>query len=273
MGRNVDAKGPEQALERFKFFHENLMPDNGVLYYSIWGNNKLKWPSRETDTDAAVSEFSEMLRGWEQAGTGGEMEVRFHIQEINDATNNKTPYTGSFVFRLYEPNVRYERLDNGQVNGTPGNILQPGARSTIQQLVDDIEALEKVKALLFPGAAEIGSIPAPVENKTTWDRIEGLLQTPIVEEVIAGLANRFGVPVVPGNNGAIAGEKRPLFMDNEQIQLVAKMSDIDADDVDRLAAALSRLAVNEPDFVGLMEKLADLKEKKPNQYKMAKSFL
>lgn len=272
MGRNIDAIGTDNILERFRYHVENA-PDGKTLYYSIWANNKLKWASQETDPDAMVQEFDTMLQAWERSNTGGEMEVRFHPNVADSGATNKTSYNGSFTYKLYDRNDRVMPYNPGQVNGAGGNQLPPG-RSSIQQLVQDIEALEKIKTLLFPGGgAEIGS--EPDRPKTTWDKIETLLNTPIVEDVIAGLAGRFGLNVSqPQREGAIAGDKNSLYMNDEIISdAVSHLTELSPDQEERLRNALIRLMQGEKDFVGLMERLAHLKETSPNKYNMAKSFL
>jgi hypothetical protein len=268
MGRNIDAIGYENIMERFRYYVTDDT-GGGDLYYSIWGNNKLKWASRETDPDAMIQEFDTMLQAWERSNAGGEMEVRFHPGIADSGTTNKSSYNGSFTYKLHNRHDRIEPYNPGQVSGNP----LPAGGSSIQNLVRDIEALEKLKGVLWPGAgAEMGSIPEP--PKTIWDRVEQILSTPIVEDVIAGLAGKAGLNMSHyKQDAAIAGDKTQ-YMNNDVISdAVSHLTELSVDQEERLRDALQRLMVGEKDFVGLMEKLATLKETKPKQYAMAKSFL
>jgi hypothetical protein len=223
---------------------------------SIWNGQKLKYICKHDNIDEARNEFENILRVWEHNGTGGMLECRFHEKRPTSALNNKSDYAGSFTFTLNEWNsgARGAAMQQQQP------VQQQG--SSITNLLNDIVALEKIKQILNPGG-NMGAIGnEDPEPKQWWQE---LLTTPLVEELVIGAAKKYlGFDMDGANyNAEMAG-------DNDMQTAVLSMQEIDRD---RLDVVIARLAVDEKDILGLLEKLADLKEKKPRQYAMAKTFL
>lgn len=265
MGSVTDRRGYEDALQGFNFYMDGW-EENNPLYYSVWNGQKLKFVSKEEDKEAAKQEFMNILEVYKRNGTGGQLEVRFHEKRPNNTLNSKSDYAGSFTFVIFEysSNAPFNPAAAPAVNHVQSSI------SSIQQLVNDITALEQLKAVLFPGMGSIGNDTPPEPRSkvdSILDRIESFITTPIGEELIAGAAEKWlGLPMSQfKNNAAMAG-------DNDAMIESVVMSDDDTEN-DRLQAVLVRLFKGERDFISILEKLADLKEKQPMKYSMAKQML
>lgn len=260
MATVCDRIGFEDVMQGFEFFMQDATEDN-PLYYSVWNGQKLKHISKHDDPAAAIAEFKTLLEVWQRNDTGGMLEARFHEKRPNMALNNKSEYVGSMTFKLrpeWQP-----APGNMPVNAQPGQYQQPV--NPMAGFLEQYQTFLQLQLLLQPTGAAVGADA----DKTVWDRIEGLLTTPIVEDIIKGAAEKIGLDMSHykrgENNYQMAGEINT--------QDVASMDDLKEDDALRLRRALERLMVNEPDFAGLMEKLADLKEKSPGKYNMAKMLL
>ena len=253
MATSCDRKGFDDAMAGFDFY---MNPDEDVKYYSIWNGQKLKYICKHDDINEARNEFENILRVWEHNGTGGMLECRFHEKRPTSALNNKSDYGGSFTFTLNEW--------NSGARGAAMQQQQPAQQqgSSISNLLNDIVALEKIKEILNP-AGGMGAIGNETPEPKQW--WQELLTTPLVEELVMGAAKKYlGLPLDGANyNAEMAG-------DNDTETALLGMPEIDSD---RLDAVIARLAVGESDILALLEKLADLKERKPDKYKMAKMFL
>lgn len=259
MGRVVDVKGKQNVIDRYRFYTRSRKSD-APLFWSLWAQNKLKFASEEADEAEAENEFVTLMEQYEATGTRGEMEVRFHEIEPDTSATNKTPYTASFIFKLFTDDDR-QRIE--PYNGTGQQQQQPAASDPMSQFLNQYQTFLAIHNMFTP-AATVGS---DVGEKTIWDRIEGLLTVPIVEQAVSGIAKKvFDVDL------DLSGYQTESVMagDTTTPDVVTELTETDED---RLRAALSILMHNEPDFVGMMEKLAKLKQNNPSSYAMAKTFL
>lgn len=255
MATICDRVGFDDTLQGFEFYMENSTPEKPI-YYSVWNGQKLKFISKVSDPEEARQEFEGILKVWQRNGTGGMLEARFHNRQPNNQLTNKSEYEGSMTFKL---------LDRSEMQPLhPGAAAQQPANA-FEQFFQQYQMFLKFQQTMQPPAVAVGSD----EEKTVWDRIEGILSTPIVEDVIAGAAEKFGL-----NMSHYKRNETEYQMAGEiNAGVVPTMDDLTQTEEQRLRNALERLMVNEPDFVGLMERLADLKEKSPGKYNMAKAFL
>lgn len=261
MATNIDRRGYDDALAGFDFYIDDFAE---AVYFSIWNGVKLKYACKDDDPQVQRKMFVDILDVAQRNGVAGLMEVRFHENRPNSQLTNKSEYVGSFTFTI----VDYRANMSGVAPSGAAPAPVQTAASGFQQFLKDYEAFMSFQALMNPGTigSDAGTVVEP--QKTLWDRIEMILTTPVVEEVISGLAHKMGIPMSSINQSSISGMRQQ----NEDLDTdVEQTSDMTPNE--RLEAVLRRLAVGEPNLVGLLEKLADLKEKNPTKYNMAKMFL
>jgi len=157
--------------------------------------------------------------------------------------NEKTPCDGSFNFRFLDAPVY-------STAGTP--VMNGPGRSGTQAILDKLEEMHKrIEDLETDEAPKVGSM----------GMIGEILDLPIVqtampmiiEKIMAMFDNKQ--PSVPGANVT------PM-----QGASIARVSGLNLQDRKRVDVALARLEKNTTDLPAIMEKLADMAEKKPLQF-------
>lgn len=248
MSTIIDRRGAADALDGFDHY---MSKADAPLYWSIWHGRRLKDVCFEDDYQESRKMFDTLLQVWQRNGAAGVMEIRFHQKKPNQNITNNSEYVGSFGFKLSD-DVSYNRS---------GGAAMPVEDSSMSKMLREFQAFQALQAMMQPAVGAIGAVDDT--PKTIWDRIEQFLTVPVVEDFIAGVMKKFDVDMSQINReGSIAGD--PDNTDGEVLSY---------EDTTRLDAVIARLAVGEKDVIGLLEKLADLKEKKPKQYAMAKTFL
>lgn len=269
MASICDRIGKDDVLEGFDFYMADATPDK-PLFYSVWNGQKLKHISREDDPEAARQQFATLLDVWERSDTGGMLECRFHEKQPNGTLSNKSEYVGSMTFRMRPYGVLPLNGDGAAPAARPGSVVYQPPVDPMTQFLAQLEMFQKIQALMSP------AVPAGVgaDKPDIWDRIDTLLEKPIVEDAIAGFLKTVGMNMdhYGGNARAMAGDNTP----DDETEVLHDMADVATSagaETERLQAVLIRLSKGERDFIGLLEKLADLKEKSPAKYNMAKMML
>lgn len=248
MGVNIDARGKEQAGSIFDF-HMNRATEERPIVYTLWMGSKLKHTSEEIDPEQAKAEFNAILDAMQKSKTMSVAEVRFH--DVGNGQPNKGNIVSSMTFKVNDE--EYKPVEQ-----------QQGSQSNFNKFIEEYMAMKNFEAAIAPSEdnSAVGS-----DTVSVFDRITEILQIPIVEETIGAIGRKMGLDI-PDNNGeayAVAGEAVEAKTDES--------FKVSMDNDERMEAVLKRLGNGEKDLIGLLEKLADLKENEPMKYKMAKSML
>lgn len=268
MAQIIDRKGYESIMEGYEFHTKGASTDEPI-YFSVWANNKLKHASQEADPEEAKEEFSDIMKAYDANHTTGEIEVRFHPGESTKSVKNTSDYCASMICKLYlkDERIQYKPLDG------PMNVPQYQQPDPLTAFLKQYEAFLAIQSKLSPEPT-LGAMgnDAP---KDIWDRVESLMLIPSVENAINGLvAKVLGQDLNSLKNTAMAGDNT-IMPENEIDMQSVDFSEIVTDEEQQLQlmAVLHRLQKGEKDFIGLLVKLADLKETNPGKYNMAKMFL
>lgn len=249
MAQSIEYRDKYGVLEAFKMHSEN-----GCPYFSIWQQRRLLVAHRQNDDDKGREFLENTLTFLEDSGTTAVYELRFYSSlGPGNKITDKTEYEGSLTFQLCMSDMQMMRH---------GGQYQPGGAGVNKQILDKLDQMQgelnilKSKELKedVPEQEEIGSLGhiLGVANK--------LLANPVIENIAVGLIKRFNIPYDEGG----------LETDGASL---SGFDELDDDVSEKINNAIHRIMQKDPAFPDVLVKLANLIEKDPKKYNLAKSLL
>lgn len=224
-------------------------------HFAIWNGKQLLFAYDKNE--GSIDEGIQLLQQWLQWIEAGESAGIYTLAIYKDpakSITNATPYNGSVNFQLHQY----------QYGGNGGGQLINGAGDTgMKMLLDEIKAMR----------LELNKIKEQDDKDDDDDddgdmlgKVATLLNNPIVTGIIGSLfpnikpgkpqTHMASIPNQSGHSSRIAG----IAATEEQNQ-------------QRIADALAKLQKTVPNLADILEKLSQLAEKKPSNFKFYTSAL
>jgi hypothetical protein len=248
LSKSVHFRGEEQVIEAYK--------NRGVPAFALWQDKQFlfKYEGNKLDEgEALLSTWIEMLVTNQSSAiyTVCVYEDLKPGQKIKD----KTPYDGSFNFRLFDNPSGYlppQQFQQYQQQG--GNVKVLLDKMNAQQ-----SEIERLKMIIEEGAA--GD-----EEEDSLGMVGKILEHPVLGPALQPLIQRLGgsiADLIVGKGGE-PGEQQQTQM--------RRISGIEISD-QQLSDAIEKLQQYVEDLPAVLEKLALIAEKQPKQFAFYKQML
>lgn len=243
MASGIEYKGIPAIIEGYTMHADKLKN----LKYALFQGRELKFSYNDANVDEGKNLLLQTLEYLKQSGTSAVYTIRFYDLPKNGKVTSKDEYVSSFTFQV---NIPYYEVDRQVGNVQPHNALD--ANLLMNELKSIREEMNEIRT------SKLGDLQP---EKTLWDSIRGVIEVPIVEDFIRGVARRMDIPIA-----------EPVYEDNTQARALAGI-DTDADKIAMIQDAVQRLMRIDADFHTHLAKLADVAETKPKTYWMAVKML
>jgi hypothetical protein len=229
--------------------------DRGILCWGIVESRKLLNAGDDADT------LTKYLDRLSRSGTAATYTLQFYRDcDDPESITPKTECSSSFNFKLTESS---HIAGVGMQAAAGGGVVQKKLNDYMEKVVGEV--IEE----------RLSGKPEKPEKPSFEDTLMGLLQEP---EKLIGLINSvkgfltpqpaIGMPVRMGATTEVrrAGAAQPAQAAPPAVWDSEK-------EMEKLYNAVQRLVIVDPGIISTIEKLADMAEKSPEKYKMAKMML
>jgi hypothetical protein len=243
-------QGKENILAYFDTFGQ-------TPFYSLWKKQYLIYSYPKDDAQEGREKFEEALEMYETAGNRDVLILKFHptIPEGGFITN-KTPFVSSMFFRVcpYDPAAyRPHNFPGGNPNVVP---YVSNDMKEVKELLTGMDS--RITAMEDSGGAD---------EPSTMGQIQEFISNPVIAGLIDKLSGIVISQIAPGQRmpGQIAGvpsqvaDRPPLESDAARQQ--------------KMEAALQVLIDTDPQLDDDLSILANLAQKKPDQFSMLLGML
>lgn len=259
MAGSIDRRGVTEVIEGFEMFNET----SNSPKYSVWqGKNCLKFCYAGENVDEARELLENNLKYVEAARSEAIFTIRLHSSADKDGMiSDKTPYYGSFNFKVYSP---YDVAP-----GTPGATV-PQYVYQANEKIRELEAkIDKLTTALEQGS--VGDVSGKMEKE---EFVLALMENPLIQGLAGILMNKL-------TGTSARTQQRPAGHQQQQqqrpqqsrglagVDQSAREKDQEAKAID----AVNRLYQVDKNIGDNLQKLADMAETNPDKYKMALNLL
>lgn len=267
MGANVEFRTVDSVMEAFRL-HE-------TPYFAVFQGTNLKFGNEENDIPDAERILEQNLRWIEDSGTTAVYTLKVYK---NIPITNKTPYKGSFTFKLDNRDLQQINTGNGQppvyvINGQnravgPAPIGTTSIEAKLDKMIELI-TLQMQMNVANKDADEYEDdddeeeededeiLMRKVEKYTTMGTVIADKITPIIGMIFQHFAPVKQQP------------PQPAYQQTHQISGIPMGNEQQPQQGNQLAAAIQTIVecVGEPAFVNAMMKLANMAQTEPTKLK------
>lgn len=248
LSKSVHFRGEEQVIEAYK--------NRGVPAFALWQDKQFLFKYEGCKIDEGV----EFLSTWIDMLVANQSSAIYTVCVYEDLKpgqkiKDKTPYDGSFNFRLFDNASGYlppQQFQQYQQQG--GNVKVLLDKMNAQQ--SEIERLK----MIIEGAAGDDS------DEDSLGMVGKILEHPVLGPALQPLIQRLGGSIADliVGKGNETGDGQPIQM--------RRISGIEISD-QRLSDAIEKLQQYVEDLPMVLEKLALIAEKQPKQFAFYKQML
>ena len=224
MASSVDRRGIDSVIEGYNTFSE-YSP-----IYSVWQGRNLKFQFNDEDIQRGQDLLLSNLEAIRQTGSDAVFTIRFHTTKDKDGfISDKTPYVGSFNFKVSEPTNQLGNLAGAEYTSN-SPIL-----SKLDKILDQQNELQsRIAALEEQDEDEDEEKPNDIMGM-----LSGIMQTPVGQQIITGLLGAITKNIAPQQPAAKQVGLAGIPSEEEKIQdAIERLKTIDpeiADDLQKLA--------------------------------------
>lgn len=225
MASSVDRKGIDSVIEGYNTFAE-YSP-----IYSVWQGRNLKFQFNDEDIQRGQDLLLNNLEAIRQTGSDAVFTIRFHTTKDKDGfISDKTPYVGSFNFKVSEPTNQLGNLAGADYTSN-SPIL-----SKLDKILDQQNELQSRIAALEEQEEDEEDEP---KNNSVMGLISGIMETPIGKQLIENAIGALFKNIAPQQPAPKQVGLAGIPSEEEKIQdAIERLKTIDpeiADDLQKLA--------------------------------------
>lgn len=165
MAQSIDRRGISSVLEGFDTFE--------TPYYAVLQGGQIKYYCDDEDMEGAKELLKDNLLAAHQAGSDALYQLRLYKRIPDDGVDLKTPYIGSFNFKVQDQPTPYYPYQQINQQSQPERIT---GTSAFEQMQSRIAALEDAKDV-EPEPQKVGLLETFLQNpQMAVGAIAGILQ-------------------------------------------------------------------------------------------------